>query len=134
MMGMIDGSMRTELINKMSSYKYIGEYREYTVMNANVINSRISDLKLLEQFYTVLSREMYNDRGHAWEFCEILKEIVYDQHPTKEGHAIADALPHNDFHFDNTAVLNAITGQISAIVRLMKADETVANELKALLK
>ncbi len=99
-----------------------------------MINSRINNLKLLEQFYSVLSRDMYKNRDQAWAFCEILREIIYDQRPTKERHIIADALPHNDLHFDSTRILEAIADHIPAIVQLMNTDELFAKELKALLK
>jgi hypothetical protein len=98
------------------------------------INTKINNLKLLEQFYIVLGRGAYQDNDNAWKFREILNDIIYESNPTHERHAITNCLPQLDVHFNSEKLLDGIKSKIDAITELATVDKTFASQLAALLK
>ncbi len=103
-------------------------------MNSKLVE-RINNLKLLEQFYTVLGRDMYKDSDHAHTFCELLKDMIHEHRPTKERAELANSLPSlGTHHFNNELLLASIADKITAIAALNSTDEAFARDLRALLK
>lgn len=103
-------------------------------MSIAKVNSRINNLKLLEQFYIVLERGAYQDNDNAWKFREILKDIIYEINPTKERHEIVNHLPPLDAHFNNVKLLEGIKLKIDDIANLCVVDKTFSAQLSLLLK